>query len=135
MELWLVENMKLFMDRSFILFFISSTSAQISEQIQAYARYVVISFEYINQSRSINFIKFQVSNSDTMNNMKLTLVLVLLLVVISTMSVDAHNHFQWGSCHCQRGGERGGHCHCPDWAKMSNVYCRYGGNHWICFPF
>jgi hypothetical protein len=70
-----------------------------------------------------------------MNNMKLTVVLMLLVMVIATMNVDAHNHFAKGACHCQMGGERGGHCHCPDWAKMEHTYCRYGGNHWICFPF
>lgn len=60
------------------------------------------------------------------------LTVVSLAAVISSMRPE---HYPMGQCMCQRGGERGGHCHCPDWAKMHNHYCRYGGNHWICFPF
>ncbi|CAF1239523.1 unnamed protein product [Rotaria sordida] len=44
-------------------------------------------------------------------------------------------HYPWRGCQCQQGGERGGHCHCPDHGKLPDTYCRYGGNHWICFPF
>jgi hypothetical protein len=58
--------------------------------------------------------------------------MALVSIAVSLMA-DAP-HYPWQGCQCQRGGERGGHCHCPDNGKM-NVYCRYGGNHWICFPF
>ena len=44
-------------------------------------------------------------------------------------------HYPWRGCQCQRGGERGGHCHCPYGGKLPNTYCRDGGNHDICFPF
>jgi hypothetical protein len=57
------------------------------------------------------------------------------LVSISMSLMGDTPHYPSGACQCQRGGERGGHCHCPDHAKMANTYCRYGGNHWICFPF
>jgi len=72
--------------------------------------------------------------------MKYALVLLLAaFVAMSMIAIEAdaqHNgHFQMGQCNCQRGGEHSGHCHCPDWAKMPNTYCRYGGNHWICFPW
>jgi hypothetical protein len=46
--LWLVENMMFIMDRSFILSFICRTSVQISKQIWAYTRYVVIGLWFIN---------------------------------------------------------------------------------------
>jgi hypothetical protein len=69
-----------------------------------------------------------------MNNMKLTLVLMFLVMIIAVMNVDAHGHFEMNGCQCQHGGERGGHCHCPWWAKM-DTYCRAGSNHWVCFPF
>ena len=66
----------------------------------------------------------------------LCMFLVLMGLVSIAMSLMADTpHYPWRNCQCQKGGERGGHCHCPDNAKMANTYCRYGGNHWICFPF
>ena len=61
-------------------------------------------------------------------------MIMMALVSIAVSLMADTPHWPWGECQCQHGGERGGHCHCPDHAKM-NVYCRYGGNHWICFPF
>ena len=66
----------------------------------------------------------------------LCIFLILMALVSISMSLMADTpHYTWRDCKCQRGGERGGHCHCPDHGKMANTYCRYGGNHWICFPF
>lgn len=72
--------------------------------------------------------------------MKLPILFGISLVVLTLMQIQksdactpAEPHWPWGNCNCQYGGERGGHCHCPN--QMSGTYCRWGGNHWICFPF
>lgn len=70
-------------------------------------------------------------------NKQLILVLalsVIMFAVISSVAADEHNHFPWNGCMCQKGGERGGHCHCPWDNKPAGVDCRAGSNHWICFP-
>jgi len=59
----------------------------------------------------------------------------MALVSFSVGLMGDTPHYPWRGCQCQRGGERNGHCHCPDHLQMANTYCRYGGNHWICFPF
>ena len=61
--------------------------------------------------------------------------MLMALVSVAVSLMGDTPHYPWRDCQCQRGGERNGHCHCPDHAKMANTYCRYGGNHWICFPF
>jgi hypothetical protein len=127
--------MTLFIGTSFILSFISRTSVQTSKQIWAYTRYVVIGLWFINQYRSINFIQLQLFIPAKMNNMKVALLLMFLVVVMSTMHIAAHEHIAVGQCYCQRGEERGGHCHCPGWAPMLGVYCRYILYHWVCFPY
>lgn len=67
--------------------------------------------------------------------MKCMLMLIFFLVAVSMMGmIDAHNHWKSGECHCQYGGERGGHCHCPSHVRNAD-YCRWGYNHWVCFPF
>jgi hypothetical protein len=67
--------------------------------------------------------------------MKCTFMLMFLLVVVSMMSiVNANGHFSSNGCHCQYGGERGGHCHCP-WGVTMNGPSRHGGNHMVYFPF
>lgn len=65
------------------------------------------------------------------------LVTLLLLVIWTSLEADAMcpQHYAWRGCQCQCGGERNGHCHCPWGGQIPGVYCRNGGNHWICFPW
>jgi uncharacterized Fe-S radical SAM superfamily protein PflX len=71
------------------------------------------------------------------NKMKCLCIFSVLLALapIAMSSMADTTRDTWHNCPCQRGGERDGHCHCPDHKKMASTYCHYGGNHWICFSF
>lgn len=72
----------------------------------------------------------------TMNKQLIAILVVSVIVlgVICSVAGQHNPHFEWNGCMCQKGGERGGHCHCPWDRKPPGVDCRPGSNHWICFP-
>lgn len=54
------------------------------------------------------------------------MLLILSALVNIAMSLMADTaHSEWRVLQYKRGGERGGHCHCPDNGKLANTYCRY----------
>ena len=65
----------------------------------------------------------------------LALCALTLTILVATSEAQENNHWPYGGCNCQCCGENGGHCHCADGQQIRDVNCRWGGNHWICFPW